>query len=297
MQPSFDVMKEVLLFCPTYMDGSEPWIRPETRAGIERTGARHPEIEVMISTNNPYPVGMENVLYQYQLARKIVLERDYRALLTYEHDMLAPDDGFEKLDEIQAPVVYGLYLLRHGTPVVNAFRDVASVNVGMSLSHFPDELKLARRKIVVPVSGAGFGFTLMRREVLEAIEFRRSNGGRPIPDLPFSEDCIRNGFRQVCRFDVECGHFNKGRWLWPGEDVMMGEMCNVVVMQDFVGSVGGQTVRYVKGMKVKMPEREALEYERAGYVQVMRPVEVKLAKAPEVEVVKRQGRRRTKATK
>ena len=41
-----------------------------------------------------------------------------------------------------------------------------------------------------------------------------------------------------------------------------------------------------------MPEREACEYERAGYVQVMRPVAVKLEKVPEVEVVKRKGRRR-----
>ena len=73
---------------------------------------------------------------------------------------------------------------------------------------------------------------------------------------------------------------------------MMGEMFNVVVMEDFVGNVGRETVRYRKGMKVQMPEKEACEYERAGYVQVMRPVAVKLEKLPEVEVVKRKGRRR-----
>jgi len=299
LQPKIEKPKEkVLLFCPTYMAGSSPAIRPETKAAIEAMEARHPEIDAKISTNNPYPKGFENVLFQYKLAREIVLSSGYRALLCYEHDMLAPENGFELLDAVEAPVVYGLYMLRHGSPVVNAFRDLPQKwNIGMSLSHFPDELKRARAAKVWPVSGGGFGFTLMRREVLEKVEIRRSEGGNPIPDMPFAEDCKRLGFQQMMRMDCECGHFHRGKWIWPGDHAMLNENVNVLVLRDFVGYVGNQSKAMKQGDKVLMPEKEAHEYERAGYVRALRPVAVKLAKEPKAATKKTATRRRRRTTK
>ena len=93
-----------MLFCPTYSDGGDNLAaRPETLGRIEEMTARHPELEAWVSTNNPYtPGNYSNVLYQYQLARSKVIGGDYRALLCFEHDMLPPVDGFERLDQAGA---------------------------------------------------------------------------------------------------------------------------------------------------------------------------------------------------
>lgn len=269
----------ILLFCPTYEVNGVEQIRPETRECIQAIAERRADVDLVISKNNPYPPGeYANVLHQYRAAEALVHERGYRALLCVEHDMWVPADALDKLDEVEAPVVYGLYMLRHHQPVVSAFRSIKSSSPDMPLSYYPDELQEAYQRDVIQVSGAGFGCTLIRREALELIPFREADSGNPIPDMPFAQDCMRLGVLQMCRMDVRCGHYHKGVWLWPGPEEV-SKVIKVLILQDFNAS-DGRTLR--SDEIVNMAEGMAADYERAGFVRrISEPaVKVKVVAKP-----------------
>ena len=257
-------MALVLVYCPTYQtpDGLAIWA--ETRRSIDQLSFTG-EIIRIISDDNPYPPpDARNVLYQYQKARAIALHELADALLTVEHDIIAPPDALQKLWDTGAPVVYGVYLFRHGPPALNTLRYTTGSAPDMPLSRFPDDLARAWADGIANVSGAGFGCTLIRREVLEAIPFR-SGPDHPHPDLPFAADCIRAGIRQVAHFKVLCGHIcPDGSILWPE----MGKMTNnvkVLILQDFNAPSGGH---YSAGEQVIMDGSEARELSRGGYVRM-----------------------------
>lgn len=268
----------ILLFCPTFEINGVEQIRPETRECIQAIAARRPDVDVVISKNNPYPAGeYANVLHQYRAAEVLIHERGYRALFCVEHDMWVQEDALDKLDEVDAPVVYGLYMLRHHKPVVSAFRAIKAAYPDMPLTYYPDELREAYKQDVIQVSGAGFGCTLIRRDALELIPFREADSGNPIPDMPFAQDCMRLGVKQMCRMDVRCGHYHKGAWLWPDPEEEVCEMVKVLILQDFNAS-DGRALRC--GETVSMGEGMVADYERAGFVRRISEPAVKVVQKP-----------------
>jgi hypothetical protein len=206
-----------------------------------------------------------NVLYQFQMARERALKRGYDALLTVEHDMWLPVMALKMLWATGAPVAYGVYVLRHGASVLNAWEYVpGSRNLGESLSIHPRKLAKAQKQGVVPVSGVGFGCTLIRREALEAIPFRSGEKGSEAPDVPFATDCLRAGLGQVAHFGVVCGHYDPAadRWLWPFAEV--GSV-TCVALQDVTTKSG----KLVAGQRCELPVDEAKELSRAGYIRLI----------------------------
>ena len=150
---------KILAFTPTYGDGP----RPETLASVQAQTYRNLTHEV--SWANPYPGGdMRNVLAQFQRGRQMALDGGYAALWTVEHDMDVPPDALQTLWDTGAQVVYGVYVLRHGVAVLNAWEWLGkdSVNIGESLSLHPKRLAAARAQASVQVGGVGFGCTLIR---------------------------------------------------------------------------------------------------------------------------------------
>ena len=180
--------------------------------------------------------------------------------------MVLPPDALQKLWDVNAPVAYGVYMLRHGSNVLNAWEHAAGRNLGMSLSLYPERLEQAKRRGIVEVSGVGFGCTLIRRAVLESIPFRPDDKAKA-PDIPFATDCLRAGIRQVAHFGVACGHVHEGKVLTMSDD--SGRMVEAVALQDVTINVRGQTVRLVQGVSYAMPADEAGELVRAGYVRVL----------------------------
>lgn len=267
---------KILLFCPTYKIRRKLAIHDETRASIDALQIPDGvELEVEISTNNPNPItgnskqDHENTLYQYRYARQRIIGGNYDYLFIVEHDMIIPKDALIKLLATDADVVYGLYLFRHISPILNACRAVNSRWPDMSLSRFPEIVKKAKEQGWIEVSGAGFGCTLIRRHVLETIDMRRSEiGGHPCPDMPFAADCMRNGFKQICRFDVLCGHIKPdGDILIPferGEN--MSSSIKIYVMQSFVANLGGKSVPYKEGEIAEMPSENVDDYLRCGFI-------------------------------
>ena len=149
------------------------------------------------------------VTAQYNAARQLVLDGGYDALLTVEADMLPPRNAVRRLAATGADVAYGLYILRRPPWEWSAY----SVIEGMAawpLSRVPERAQRDWGE-VVEVDGVGFGCTLIRRKVLEALTFRSSgllhhDGQRSYNDWYFGQDCHMAGFTQKCDTSVVCGH-------------------------------------------------------------------------------------------
>lgn len=255
------MMPSLLVFTPTYAG----LLRPET---VESVKAQEFDgtLTHEISDYNPYPGNrnMANVLAQYQRARQMALDGGYDGLLTVEHDMRIPPDAAQTLWDDGAEVVYGLYILRHGANVLNAWRYEGTNGMGMSLSLYPADLREARKHKAIRVSGVGFGCTLIRRKTLESIPFRGvENSG---PDMPFAVDCLKRGITMIARMDVHCDHYHEGNWLTVSNEG--NPIARFLPAVDMNVNVNGSSVALRKDVYASLPTAVASELQRAGYGRI-----------------------------
>lgn len=201
----------VLVFTPIYR------MEPETAAAILNLSHNGP-ISVLFQNDNPYGGdGHQNILHQYQQGRKAFLSGPYKAMLVVESDIIPPQDTLEKLIALRADLAYGVYAFRQTPESINVFERYPgrARNVGEPLTAHSDRLQAALEQGVVDCSGAGLGCVLIKRHVLEAIDFRREENG-PHCDSYFTEDCYRAGYTMKADLSVICGHKREdGVILWP----------------------------------------------------------------------------------
>lgn len=252
----------LLIFTPTYGDGP----RPEMMASVSQQRCTVATVHE-VSWQTPIPgEKFKNVVRQYQRAWQMALDGGYDALLTVEHDMVLPSNAVQKLWETDSPVVYGVYMLRHGVPTLSAWQYVNNRSLGMSLSLYPQEVKAAKQRGWVEVCGVGWGCTLIRRNVLERLTVH-GNDEHDAGDLAFGIDCVRAGIKQIARFDVPCGHYDHNNNLL--EITMNGGIVSrVYALQNVNVNVGGQSVTMRKGSYYSVPVEVGFELARAGYVKV-----------------------------
>jgi hypothetical protein len=257
----------LLIFTPTYGDGPHP-------AMMESVSQQQTLVPYVheVSWHNPFPGerNMANVVAQYQRAWQLCLAGDYEALLTVEHDMVLPPDAVQKLWETDAPVVYAVYMLRHGTPTLSAWRYENRRNLGMSLSLYHADLAAFRKQGWGKVSGVGWGCTLIRRQVLEKIRVKTMAGDAG--DVNFATDCVQAGISMIARFDVACDHIMPdGTLLSPFQNG--GIVDRVLALADVVCSVDGHSQPLKKGSYYTLPPDVAGNLQRAGYVRFTNPQE------------------------
>jgi hypothetical protein len=268
-------MVRLLVFTPTYGDGPQPECLSGVAAQVFDGQLTHE-----VSWHNPYPTtgrDMRNVTAQYQRAHQLMRDGGYDGMLLFEHDMRMDDPSIiRKLWNTPAPVVYAPYLLRHGSNVLSLWQWTEGRNLGMSLSLYPKELAKMRRVGEGPVCGVGFGCTLIRREVFSMVGAFRGPDNQA-PDLPFAMDCIHAGIHPWGRFDIECGHYHNGEWLWPWRQREGMRVGRIYMLQDVTANVNGDSTRLTRGHYYSLPAdvRDALI--RAGYATYMdEPVPVKV---------------------
>lgn len=277
----------ILVFTPTFGDGPQP------RTLVSVSQQTYTNYAYEISYHNPYPGerNFANVVAQYQRAWQMALAGGYDALVTVEHDMILPPDALEKLNNTDAGVVYGVYMLRHGVPTLSAWQYTGKRNMGMSLSLYPKVVEKARQQGWLEVCGVGWGCTLIRREVLQRLTVH-CNDEHDAGDLGFATDCIRSGIRQIARFDVLCGHITPEGVLMPFENA--GIVSRVYALQDVTANVAGQSKPMKKGSYYTIPVNTANELARAGYVRITNDTEqpdvAKRETAVDVKAAKRSKR-------
>ena len=261
---------KILVFCPTYYNKKKLAMFPESKASLDALLA--PEgvtVDKLISTDNPYKGGgHRNTLHQFQQGRLKALEGGYDALVTFEHDMIVPADGLIKLWNTPEAVVYGLYVLRHGGAVVNAMRYVRNApHLDSSLTLYPDIYVKALHQGWIECSGVGFGFTLIRRPVLEMFEFHATDGNSYPPDWGLAADCQKAGIKSICRFDVQCGHIDPDLGtLWPSETAKV--VCKVKALQFVViDGFEGHSIEMKPGKEYEIPAGRFMDLKRAGMVE------------------------------
>lgn len=206
----------VLIACPCYPRGT-PVFHAVQRA-IQRLAIRS-QSEV-IYLRRPLPKGESsyaNITANYKQARQIALELRVDALLCVEADVLVPEDALEHMSAMQADVMYGLYVWR-GQRLWSAYATVDESR-GVSMSADPVRARASWGRII-DVEGVGLGCTLIRRDVLDCVDFRlpANNAEGTCCDWMFALDCKRLGTRQRAHLGVICGHLlhdPSGGSLWP----------------------------------------------------------------------------------
>lgn len=230
-QGAIGEIKDVMVFVPAYRLEAET---VQAVVSLRWDGpfdyAQGRALTIVIQWDNPYfheeerkkrHVDIENVLHQYERGRETFLAGKYDAMLVIESDIIPPADALEKLAKVKADVVYGVYRFRRSN-VINIFErypdknGIPPRNVGESLSAKPYLLRRAVQQGIYPCSGAGLGCALIRRKVLETIEFRKEVDLAAHCDTYFNRDVLKHGFSQAAEMTVICGHKDDdGIVFWP----------------------------------------------------------------------------------
>jgi len=260
-------IKTVLVFCP--MSPSYPRLWGRTIQSIMRMTSETVGLEFWLrGHDNPCEYPYQNVAHNYNLAREIVLKLGLDALLTIESDMIVPPDTVDRLIATEADIAYGLYVWRHGRKEWSAYTSLKGLK-GVSISRDPEAAKAAWGT-VIDVAGVGQGCTLVRREVLEKIEFTLWPGSPKFvaPDWMLAIDAQINGFTQRCDLGVVCGHQSYAPWpqiIWPDPDAP--DLYRIEALPD--PKTGQLPVRILrKGETIELPLGEM-----GGQVELLRVVE------------------------
>jgi hypothetical protein len=209
---------DVLVFTPVYR------LEPETVKALFALEWDGP-LSFLLQRDNPYQrpdgtnEGKLNHLHQYQRGRETFLRGPYEAMLVIESDIIPPPDALKRLAALNVDVAYGVYVFRPGG-VVNVFERYRerggkpARNTGESLTVRDGLWDQALRAGVVECSGGGLGCILIKRQVLEAVEFRLIPGNGHC-DTSWTYDVYQRGYKMMADTKVLCGHISEEGEVWP----------------------------------------------------------------------------------
>jgi len=200
---------KILAFCPSA-------IRPEREVVDALLSQSNVEFfDIMFCKDNPHDGTWNSVYWNIQLnyekMRMLALREGYKKVWVVESDTIPPDDALSKLLQVDAPVVTGVYVLRHGNPVPNLVKFDGNVPTPGGMMKW-GEIRDGGTQI--EVSGGCMGCLLIDTEILNGFTFVTKKPHAP--DMDFMAYCHQNKIKQVARLDVLCGHKKPdGEILWP----------------------------------------------------------------------------------
>ncbi len=201
-------IRDVMVFVPVYR------LEPETVQAVMDVEWEGP-ITRVFQTDNPTADGITNHLHQFVRGRETFLAGRYDAMLIIESDIVPTKEALKKLAGLNVDMAYGVYIFRQKlSNTVNIFERYPdnsgrrAKNTGESLSCKPWLLWRAIREGKWPCSGGGFGCLLIRRRVLEKINFHLEDG-HGYCDTPFTQEAYTAGFSMQAEMSVLCDHIDK----------------------------------------------------------------------------------------
>ena len=208
--------RSVLIACPCYPEGTGVFSAAQDAIGRLATRNRC-EVAYLRRPLSENESNYANITANYKQARRLALELGVDALLCVEADIVVPEDALERLSDVNSEVVYGLYVWR-GQRLWSAYTTVENEG-GISLSEDRARARSSWGR-AIDVEGVGLGCTLIRRDVLQHLDFRLPENLAPgtCCDWMFSLDCKQHGIRQKAHLGVVCGHLlheRSGRSIWP----------------------------------------------------------------------------------
>jgi len=153
------------------------------------------------------PIFYRRITQARETLRKYFLQNDYTHFFALESDIIIPSDSLKRMIEFDQPVVTGVYALPPGSNRTQLFTRIGWDGkhwTGVSYYYFhtlPQEPFEAE-------GGITLSFTLLKREVLEKIEFRIPSGLEYIAcdDVFFSIDMKKLGYKMWVLPDLIAGH-------------------------------------------------------------------------------------------
>lgn len=205
----------VLVFCPT-----TPRVQTKT---IEAILAQRGDVyfHLLFTRDNPYPKSLgtayKNVQLNYDRMRELMKDGFYDKVWIIEEDMIPPDYALHHLLEVDAPIVSGLYALRHTKEPTPNLLKLGGHPEAVGSGYSWDELKPLWGE-TIEVSGACMGCLLIDKAFFQT-DFRFMLENNNAPDMAFAQYCWSHKITQKARLDVICGHINrKNEILYPDYD-------------------------------------------------------------------------------
>lgn len=141
--------------------------------------------------------------------RKYMLRNNFNYLLHLESDVFPPIDVIQRLLIHDLPIVSAMYMIEFGhhshlmAQVMETFgklRETRNLKDGQDLNYINGKLK--------PTFHCGLGCVLIRRDVLENIQFRWEEGATIHPDGHFAFDTDQLGYQKFIDTSILCEHRN-----------------------------------------------------------------------------------------
>ena len=186
---------KILIFCPTTKRLSSKTLEAIFKQDVE-------QYDVMQTRDNPYPLEakLKNIQHNFEKMRETMWRGVYDKVWIVEEDIIPPPDALSKLLWVDAAVVSGLYIMRHGNYIPN----IMLMGSGgpewathCDITHYWGE--------VIPIAGGCTGCLLVDRTALP-MTFMQDNTDSP--DIAFMAHCRANGIEQMVHLGVVCGHVN-----------------------------------------------------------------------------------------
>lgn len=203
----------VLIGIATYpiSDETPHAVYPQTLTALQTLDVAGYEVAInYYDGDDPKLDPKDNLTAKHNRMRADVLDGGYDALLTLEADMIVPSDALVKLAAVEADVVYAAYCSR-SHPMVLTFPQIDGYK-GRSIGADAETYR-PLFGTVIESEGVGFGCTLIRRKVLEAVEFRRDVSSEMkrkfADDWTFALDVKAAGFKSATHLGVLCGHIQR----------------------------------------------------------------------------------------
>jgi GT2 family glycosyltransferase len=141
--------------------------------------------------------------------RRYALKNNFDYLLHLESDVFPPIDVIQRLLIHNLPIVSAMYMIEFGQhshlmaqemETFGKIRETRNLKDGQDLNFIDGKLK--------PTFHCGLGCVLIRRDVLEQIQFRWEEGATIHPDGFFAGDVDALGYEKYIDTSILCRHDN-----------------------------------------------------------------------------------------